>query len=353
MPYFEQTPEQFKRHLEYSRRLVGLYHRRSDWMRGHWQIVTPENIISDQLSIACLIAMSFFEPDYFDRPMLIWGDEIAPKDRGHTAVVVASTIAQAIPYLWMDEMRVAAATQSALPTHYVKDLHPPHNNMWWRWERVLPIGKPVSATDALTLPEFAKGMKLVIDPDYDGVFVLGFILMVIQDWGLNLIEVGMDNTNQVPTVSLHLRILARGNLNYPDDFEPLGTSPRDVAFAAEKKTAYEFFAKLTGFINSPFITIHKTKLPRAAKRQLDRAKAPDITRHQEGVNLVTLRRELVKGGQVSQGFGKTLTERFLISGYYKNHWWPVEKVHKLTWIAPYIRGPEDGPLRERGYKVVR
>lgn len=38
------------------------------------------------------------------------------------------------------------------------------------------------------------------------------------------------------------------------------------------------------------------------------------------------------------------THRWVVSGHWRNQWLPSEDRHRPTWIAPYVKGPEDKPL---------
>jgi hypothetical protein len=38
------------------------------------------------------------------------------------------------------------------------------------------------------------------------------------------------------------------------------------------------------------------------------------------------------------------THRWVVSGHWRNQWLPTENRHRPTWIAPYVKGPDDKPL---------
>lgn len=40
-----------------------------------------------------------------------------------------------------------------------------------------------------------------------------------------------------------------------------------------------------------------------------------------------------------------LSVRFIVSGHFRNQWYPGEGIHKRIFIDPYIKGPEDAPLK--------
>lgn len=48
--------------------------------------------------------------------------------------------------------------------------------------------------------------------------------------------------------------------------------------------------------------------------------------------------------------------RWIVGGHWRNQWFPSLGDHRQIWIAPYIKGPEDKPLRVnhgRAFEVVR
>lgn len=48
--------------------------------------------------------------------------------------------------------------------------------------------------------------------------------------------------------------------------------------------------------------------------------------------------------------------QWMVTGHWRNQWYPSTGTHQTIWIAPYIKGPDDKPLKEprgRVYAVVR
>jgi hypothetical protein len=42
-----------------------------------------------------------------------------------------------------------------------------------------------------------------------------------------------------------------------------------------------------------------------------------------------------------------------VNGHVRAQWYPSEQAHRLIWIAPYLKGPEDAPMLTHAYKVAR
>jgi hypothetical protein len=51
--------------------------------------------------------------------------------------------------------------------------------------------------------------------------------------------------------------------------------------------------------------------------------------------------------------GRVYTHRWLVRGHHRAQWYPSLKAHKVVWIAPYIKGPADAPLKMPVYVVKR
>jgi hypothetical protein len=47
------------------------------------------------------------------------------------------------------------------------------------------------------------------------------------------------------------------------------------------------------------------------------------------------------------------THRWLVSGHWRNQWYPSLSLHRQVWITPYIKGPEEAPLVIRPVRVFK
>lgn len=79
---------------------------------------------------------------------------------------------------------------------------------------------------------------------------------------------------------------------------------------------------------------------RHARRRLARAGSPLAER---SIRVITLRRPAshhvdAAGGTVDW------SHRWMVSGHWRNQWVPTLQTHRLQWIAPYVKGPDDKPL---------
>jgi hypothetical protein len=61
------------------------------------------------------------------------------------------------------------------------------------------------------------------------------------------------------------------------------------------------------------------------------------------VVVVRLRRE--RSPSETLGGVANYSHRFLVSGHWRNQWHPSTGTHRQQWISPYVKGPDDKPLK--------
>lgn len=92
---------------------------------------------------------------------------------------------------------------------------------------------------------------------------------------------------------------------------------------------------------------HPERPDRPARREAKRAGIQG----DRDIVVVRLRRER------SEHHGETgeanYSHRFIVSGHWRNQWYPSGQVHRQIWISPYVKGPEDAPLRMPPRKVYQ
>lgn len=86
----------------------------------------------------------------------------------------------------------------------------------------------------------------------------------------------------------------------------------------------------------------------------DRAQRRDGIRrgfHEREVVVVRLRREAGDYVRHEPESEANYSHRFIVSGHWRNQWYPSGQVHRQIWISPYVKGPEDQPLVVRPRRV--
>lgn len=69
------------------------------------------------------------------------------------------------------------------------------------------------------------------------------------------------------------------------------------------------------------------------------------------VIVVRLRRERDSTGHEPPGEDANYSHRFIVSGHWRNQWYPASGVHRQKWISPYVKGDESLPLVIRPRRV--
>jgi hypothetical protein len=86
---------------------------------------------------------------------------------------------------------------------------------------------------------------------------------------------------------------------------------------------------------------------RAARRRSERAGvAADAARAVNVMDIAAPRRPPRPADE--QGTGRVSREyhtRWMVSGHWRNQWYPASEAHRPRWIDSYVKGPEDKPLR--------
>lgn len=90
---------------------------------------------------------------------------------------------------------------------------------------------------------------------------------------------------------------------------------------------------------------------RAVRRRLLRDRISDIPLY----TVIELRRPLTQSGEEARGDPIEWTHRWIVDGHWRDQWHPSNSTHVPTWIAPYVKGPDDKPLvvKDRIHTWVR
>lgn len=124
--------------------------------------------------------------------------------------------------------------------------------------------------------------------------------------------------------------------------------PEPAPLAPTARFAFSFLL----FVRQRLLRTRPAPIDRAARRRVDRL-APG---HQPIVRVVELRRRVaeVRGDHGHEDIAWTC--RWLVRGHWRRQWCPTIRAHKPIWITPYVKGPEDKPLkpaRATVFAVVR
>lgn len=95
-------------------------------------------------------------------------------------------------------------------------------------------------------------------------------------------------------------------------------------------------------------TKHLERADRSTRREAARLKFPDET----DIVVVRLRREAGERHEPS-GEGANYSHRFIVSGHWRNQWYPSIDDHRQIWISPYVKGDAGLPLIVRPRRVYQ
>lgn len=129
---------------------------------------------------------------------------------------------------------------------------------------------------------------------------------------------------------------------------------RDLAPDEFQRTTNKvrFIATLFDFMHQKLVVSSDATLSRAARRR--HANEPEWL--ERPYRIVALRRVQHAGASGGEHAEMERAYRWIVRGHWRNQWYSSQQRHKVRWITPYVKGPEDKPLRipkERVFAVVR
>ncbi len=241
-----------------------------------------------------------------------------PKSRGLEVTTITSLIMEeSVPYLWRAEM-VKAARAIGLPRHSV-DLRLPHPIMYWLFDS--PCVEWMVEQDGSDLTAFTVGVLFVDCDVLEDSPVPDIVLIGVFDW-----------TTKGPSFSWFK--VKRGDI-YPDGLPEFG----------------RFAIDLLAFLHTPFVEVSTERPPKPPKRSHRGRKTPAAPPLVRVINLRTRdvpRPEPGEGSDVVRW-----AYRWIVRGHYRAQWYPSTQTHRLIWISPHQKGPDDRPLKVPLYDVMR
>ncbi len=122
-----------------------------------------------------------------------------------------------------------------------------------------------------------------------------------------------------------------------------GGEDRVLLPSAPKKYGLSSYA-VWRFLDSPIVGTTPMRFSRAERHRMKK-----LTPREWGPLLVTLRRAQNSAATTPEATDWSC--RWIVSGHWRNQWCPSTETHRATWIAPYVKGPDDKPLHTPGAKL--
>lgn len=134
-----------------------------------------------------------------------------------------------------------------------------------------------------------------------------------------------------------------------EEFVSRGGGPRrSLAF---RHTVLTMFAACLAFIQQR-ILVQSVQRPERATRK----RAAPVFNEEREVRVIELRKRAVPSAPSGEHDPIDWACRWVVSGHWRQQWFPSVQENRPVWITPYIKGPEDKPLKlptERIFSVVR
>ena len=96
------------------------------------------------------------------------------------------------------------------------------------------------------------------------------------------------------------------------------------------------------FMTLPFVS---TQRRHAARDERERRWLQKKRRPVPSVSTIVLRREQRQGDRPGEGSEVDWSCRWLVRGHWRSQWYPSEGKHKPAFVHPYVKGPDDKPLK--------
>ena len=224
-----------------------------------------------------------------------------------TRIAVAQSVLEAVPVLWPVDM-LDTARSLELPPHTISPDILPYPLMWWCLSK-------------------ARGQQAEIESFLIGQTETGASVLVYSAPD----ERGRFNVTGPIDITFQSR--------WPDDYAEDGNA--------------EIILQMLAFMNSRYVDDAVEQLSRPERRRVEREGA-DLFDGAAHVHVIRLRspEPLTTDGTPS-GEGGRWSHRWFVRGHYRAQWLPSKQAHRVTWIAPYIKGPSDKPVQLPGVVVKR
>lgn len=134
---------------------------------------------------------------------------------------------------------------------------------------------------------------------------------------------------------------------------PSGAAGRFKAEMIEQKhETFSTVAAMLAFLQQRILIAPEQRADRPARRRLER----EGWQHEPLIRVVELRRKQVHSAQSGEHEAVEWSHQWIVSGHWRQQWYPSLNANQPRWIMPYVKGPEDKPIkppRAKVFAVVR
>lgn len=256
---------------------------------------------------------------------------------------VLATLHRSAPFSWTSEITSAVwAASETIPetARFDRDLLPEGLSAAWWW-LTWPIPMPMKFPAKRGEEDFN---------DLDWGHLCALLLSVDVD-GFWTISCARMSTRNVPFV-IETNRLASG-LTLHDLVQPGGLqydvlSKSEGPISARDIRLFRFVLGASVWLKQRIAVISDGHIERHRRKQL--AREFDATLPSD-VKVIQLRRAESAARTDTPGEPVEWSCRWVVSGHWRNQYHPSDGKHELQYILPYVKGPEDKPLRIPSHTV--
>lgn len=273
------------------------------------------------------------------------GTRISPDTTVALQRLTLSSLRHAQPYAWSDNATsaVTQAARSLTPDTAMSSAVMPEvtSSGWWYFSEHLP--RPTLLQDGSMQERPVSALLWKRQINNDGEWSLWFSTFV------------RENGNDLPSIAWNWAdgTSLRQCMDLFNTFYCSGS--KEAHYGADLKATLDaalwfstFFVAGTAWLRQRIIIANAGNIPRQCCRRIQREHKLDAK--PQGVLVVELRRtESNPSTDTSvepSSEGRAYTHRWVVSGHWRNQWYPRQGSHAPKWIESYLKGPDDKPIKE-------
>lgn len=261
--------------------------------------------------------------------------------------VIRASLEMADPYYWSSDLtKLAEQSSESLPDFKLSaDLFPTRAGFWW-FSTLLE-----NTIEFHGLPTSVRGLMWLVDKNQQGVYLSftherpGWFALFpgnLINWHFGL--------SAADVVSRAIRRL-------PDLDVPEFRDEPDRLVKAEERAMKSLTYMRVLFAGLLFIRQHiLVTSEQSAERSTRKRLAREGFTHEPLVRVVELRRKQSKSEHHGDSEPVEWSHQWIVSGHWRQQWYPSLNANQPIWVMPYVKGPEDKPLkppRAKVFAVVR
>lgn len=127
---------------------------------------------------------------------------------------------------------------------------------------------------------------------------------------------------------------------------PPGADPPEDA-AVRRVEQVRYVAACTAFMNQRILVRQSERPVRATRRRLERER----WEHKPTIEVVKLRRAKQDGREREHGEPVEWSCRWIVSGHWRQQFYPSTGENRPIFILPHVKGPENAPLKPKAERV--